>query len=64
MSEQNRTKNNVGTDELSLDELNSVAGGTSKTAPPKPWPAPPDPKETVTFEYGGLVVQYVQQTPN
>ena len=37
-------------DELSEQELNKVAGGTDRA-----------PKETVTFEYGALQVQYVQQ---
>jgi hypothetical protein len=35
-------------DELSEQELNAVAGG----------------KETVTFEYGGLQIQYAQQKPD
>jgi len=40
MTEQKRTEN-LATDELSIDELNSVAGGTDKT-PPKPKnPTPP-----------------------
>jgi hypothetical protein len=40
MTEQRRTENLV-TNELSLDELNSVTGGTDKT-PPKPKnPKPP-----------------------
>ena len=40
MTEQKRTENLV-TNELSLDELNSVVGGTDKT-PPKPTnPTPP-----------------------
>jgi bacteriocin-like protein len=41
----------VGNNELSEEELAKVAGG----APPK---------ETVTFEYGGLQVQYTQQNPD
>ena len=39
MTEQKRTEN-LATDELSIDELNSVVGGTDKT-PPKPNPTPP-----------------------
>jgi hypothetical protein len=45
MTEQKRTEN-LATDELSLDELNSVAGGTDKT-PPKPKnPTPPAKPQT------------------
>jgi hypothetical protein len=55
--EQKRTENLVN--ELSPDELNSVTGGTGKTPPKPTTPEPPTPKEEVTFEYGGLVVQYV-----
>ena len=43
------------TNELSEQDLNSVVGGTGKTAPPKTPPA--EPNETVTFEYGSLYVQ-------
>jgi bacteriocin-like protein len=38
----------VTSNELSEAELSKVSGGDS-------------PKETVTFEYGGLQIQYVQQ---
>jgi len=62
MTEQKRTENIVN--ELSPDELNSVTGGTGKTPPKPTTPEPPTPKEQVTFEYGGLVVQYVQQSIN
>jgi hypothetical protein len=40
MTEPNRTEN-LATDELSLDELNSVAGGTDKTPPKPKTPTPP-----------------------
>jgi bacteriocin-like protein len=40
----------VGNNELSEEELAKVAGGA--------------PKETVTFEYGGLQIQYAQQNPD
>jgi len=40
----------VRNNELSEEELAKVAGG--------------DPKESVTFEYGALNVQYVQQSPD
>jgi bacteriocin-like protein len=42
MTEQKRTEN-LATDELSIDELNSVVGGTDKT-PPKPKNPPPPAK--------------------
>ena len=41
----------VRNNELSEEELAKVAGGEL-------------PKETVTFGYGGLQVQYVQQNPD
>lgn len=37
--------------ELAAEELSQIVGGES-------------PKETVTFEYGGLHVQYSQQSPS
>jgi hypothetical protein len=58
MTEKNPAENRA-TDELSTNEFSSVVGGTDKT------PAKPDsPKETVTFEYGRLAVQYGQQKPD
>jgi bacteriocin-like protein len=50
MTEPNRTES-LATDELSIDELNSVVGGTDKT-PPKPKnPTPPaKPQPSGTFE--------------
>jgi bacteriocin-like protein len=42
----------VTNNELSEQELSKVSGGDES------------PKETVTFEYGGLAIQYVQQTPD
>ena len=42
----------VTRDQLSEEELSKVSGGDEA------------PKETVTFEYGGLVVQYAQQSPD
>jgi bacteriocin-like protein len=51
MTEPKPTEN-LATDELSIDELNSVVGGDGKTAPPKAPPAPPEhEKEMTTFEY-------------
>ena len=44
-------------DELSEQDLNKVTGGTGKTA------ADEAPKETITFEYGGLHVTYGTQKP-
>ncbi len=41
----------VGNTELSEQELAMVSGGDES------------PKETVTFEYGALHVQYIQQKP-
>jgi bacteriocin-like protein len=41
----------VTNNELSEKELSEVAGGDS-------------PKETVTFEYGGMIIQYGQQSPD
>lgn len=40
----------VASDELSEDELAKASGGDEA------------PKETVTFEYGGLVIKYGQQS--
>jgi bacteriocin-like protein len=41
--------------ELSEQELNEVSGGDKATTTSAP-------KETVTFEYGGLNVRYAQQS--
>jgi bacteriocin-like protein len=41
----------VRNNELSEEELAKVAGGEP-------------PKETVTFEYGGLPIRYTQQNPD
>jgi hypothetical protein len=48
MTEQKRTEN-VVTDELSLDELNSVAGGVG-TGDPKPKPPPTKPGRPIEIE--------------
>lgn len=40
----------LNVDELSDRELDQVSGGS--------------PKETVTFEYGALMVRYTQQSPD
>jgi hypothetical protein len=40
MTEQKRTEN-LATDELSLDQLNAVVGGTGKTPPKPKSPTPP-----------------------
>ena len=45
-------RNNRGKGELTDRELDEVSGGDEA------------PKETVTFEYGGLALQYVQQRPH
>jgi bacteriocin-like protein len=54
MTEQKRTEN-LATDELSIDELNSVVGGNDKT-PPKPKnptpPTKPGPIEIEDYSFG------------
>ena len=49
MTEPNRTEN-LATDELSIDELNSVVGGTDKTPPKPKTPTPPAKPGTGIFE--------------
>jgi hypothetical protein len=56
MEKQSETKNTIESageadGALSEQELDAVSGGDES------------PKETVTFEYGGLVVHYQQQKP-
>jgi len=51
-SQESITPAGVTNNELSETELSKVSGGDEL------------PKETVTFEYGRLAVQYVQQTPS
>ena len=56
--------------ELTKQQLDEVTGGVAKpgTAGAKPAPGittmDESPKETVTFEYGGLNIQYAQQRPD
>jgi bacteriocin-like protein len=51
-SQESITPAGVTNDQLSEEELSKVSGGDES------------PKETVTFEYGGLAIQYVQQAPS
>jgi hypothetical protein len=46
----------LGYRELSDIELNAVSGGAPKSAAPVA-----APKETITFAYGGMAIQYGQQ---
>jgi hypothetical protein len=54
---------NPGAVEISPDDLDKVSGGDTKSAGAKPTSSE-SPKEEITFEYGGLVIQYAQQQPN
>lgn len=62
-SDTSITTSQVQANELSAQELDKVTGGDGK-APTKPCPTEPRPKETVTFEYGGLQVNYSPQNPD
>ena len=48
--------------ELTDQDLDEVAGGGGKA--PSGITHDESPKETVTFEYGGLSIQYAQQKPD
>ncbi len=54
---------NPGAVEISPDDLDKVSGGDTKSAGPKTTSSEPE-KEEVTFEYGGLLIQYSQQQPD
>jgi hypothetical protein len=49
-------------EELSAQELDGVTGGDGKTQTKSP--KVEALKETITFEYGGLAVQYTPQKPD
>jgi hypothetical protein len=49
MTDPNRSENSAS-DELTLDELNSVVGGTEKTKPKDPPPAKPQGKGIFEIE--------------
>jgi hypothetical protein len=55
--------------ELAAEELNAVTGGVGKTlsggkASSGIVAMDEAPKETVTFEYGGLLINYALQSPD
>jgi hypothetical protein len=53
MAEPEEKKPSVG--ELEGEQLDSVVGGGGKQTPAE------SPKEEITFEYGGMQIQYTQQ---
>jgi hypothetical protein len=53
-----------GMHELTPDQMDQVTGGAGKAASGTTKTTNEAPKETTTFEYGGLVVGYLQQSPN
>lgn len=64
-SDRNTTtsqQTNEQLDELTAHELDGVRGGDGKTQARSP--KVDTPKETITFEFGGLAVQYTPQKPD
>jgi hypothetical protein len=49
--------------EISPDDLDKVSGGDTKSAGATTTSSE-SPKEEITFEYGGLLIQYSQQKPD